>query len=68
MLVFEDFAHLLGCPFRGRMVRDIAVKNPPRTDLHRDENVENAKRAVMVTRKSQATIASAWLRTKVAQR
>ena len=66
-LARESFPKLLQCPFSGRVVRHVALQDTSRSELKDDKHVEDLE-LVTATMKSQATIASAWLRTKVAQR
>src|SRR5215472_5402173 len=40
MIARQRFPELLQCPFRRGMASDIVVENPPRFDLHDDEDVE----------------------------
>src|ERR1700741_1943814 len=42
--VRKDFAELLCRPFRSWMTRHVVVENSSRTDLHGDENVQDAER------------------------
>jgi hypothetical protein len=43
MIFGEYLAELLNRPFRRRMIGHVDVKNPARTDLHRNENVKHPK-------------------------
>jgi hypothetical protein len=49
------------------MSGDVEVSDSAASDLHNHENVEEPEAMVNVTKKSQARIAFAWLRTKLAQ-
>src|ERR1700693_2615503 len=40
----QELTELLSSPFGSRMIRYIAVQNPPRTDLDRDKDVQDLKR------------------------
>ena len=44
MRLRENLPKLLRGPFSGRVARHIAVQNPSRADLHRDEHIENPER------------------------
>jgi hypothetical protein len=44
MRIGQDFPELLRGPFGRRMGGHIEVENPPRADLHCDEDVENLER------------------------
>ena len=41
MVVCEEFTELLNRPFRSRMVGHVDMQNPPRSNLHRDEDVDH---------------------------
>ena len=43
MRIGEDLPELLRGPFGGRMTRHVEVQNPPRSDLHRYEYIEDLK-------------------------
>ena len=43
MIAWRRFSKLLQCPFRRAMSSDIVVENPPRFDLHDDEDVEGTE-------------------------
>ena len=68
MVVCQKFAELLNRPFRRGMIGYIDKENPAGANLHRDEDVNTRKVALTETKKSQATIALAWLPTNAAQR
>lgn len=44
MIERQELAELLQSPFGCRMLGNIAMDDPARTDLHRDKNVENVER------------------------
>jgi hypothetical protein len=43
MIEDQELAELLGRPFGSRMLRDVAVKNTPRVDLHSNEHIHDPK-------------------------
>src|SRR6266849_10804881 len=53
----DDGAELLDGPVRSRMLGHIPMDDPPRADFKNDENIEDVKEAVTVTKKSQARTA-----------
>ncbi len=55
----DDGAELLDGPVRSRMLGHIPVDDPPRADFKNDEDIEDVKEAVTVTKKSQARTACA---------
>ena len=67
MNIVENRSELLSRPFCRGMSRDITVQNSPRTDFHCYEHIQNPKHSVTDMKKSQATIAFAWFRTKAYQ-
>jgi hypothetical protein len=67
VIIGKGFPQLLECPIGGWMLGAVEGKDSSRTDLHRDEYIDDAE-PVTATKKSQATMAVAWLWMKVDQR
>src|SRR6516225_6112651 len=63
-LVRKSLPRLLQCPFSGRVRRYVALQDTSRSEFEHNKHIEQLE----ATMKSLATVASAWLRTKVAQR
>ncbi len=68
MIEHQKFAELLSRPFGRGMRSHVRVENAPRTDLMATKTYRRRNEAVTETKKSQATMARPWLRTKVIQR
>jgi hypothetical protein len=67
MQVRENLTELLCGPLGGGMLGHVAVPNATRADFPRHDTGTAPEVTVIDTKKSQATIAFAWLRTNVAQ-
>ena len=66
-LARKSFPKLLQGPCSRGVGRHIALQDTSGSELEDNKHVEELELAVTATMKSQATIASAWLRTNVAQ-